>query len=95
VSSYPGRPSQSQMDAADQLQEEMKAVNKIFQSVLEMMEETNLYLEKKEIAPVSIQSRKEFLAGEDEESDSDGQFFQKSNGMYKVLKKLGFDFNIF
>ncbi len=95
VSSYPGRPSQSQMDATDQLQEEMKAVNKIFQSVLELMGETNVYLEKKEITPVSIQSREEFLAGEDEKSDSDGQFFQKSNGMYKELKKLGFDFNIF
>lgn len=95
ISSFPGRPSQSQMDAADQLAEDMKGVNKIFREVVNMMEETNVYLEKKELEAISIKTKEAFLEGEDEESDTGGQYFGKSNGMYKALKNLGFDFSIF
>ncbi len=95
VSSFPGRPSQSQIDATDKLAREVEEVKKTFNEVLKMTEETNDFLEKKDFAKISVQSKEAFLAGENKGSDTGGQFFRKSNGLYKSLKQAGFNFRLF
>lgn len=95
VSSYPGRPSGSQMEETDKLRTEMDAVDATFKDVLTMVNKTNEWLNQKGLGSIEIQSRASFLEGETEGSDTGGRFFQKGNGMYMELKRLGFDFRLF
>jgi hypothetical protein len=63
VSSYPGRPSDSQMDRTEVLEEEMRNIEIQFNSIQnEDLAQINQMLGKENLDPISYKSKEEFLS---------------------------------
>jgi photosystem II stability/assembly factor-like uncharacterized protein len=87
VSQYPGKPSDSQVEEADRLQQAMQQVNVQFARRLSgELAAINALLEKEDHEMVIYDSRDTFFATETEDSSNEGgQQNWKGNEMYRAL----------
>ncbi|MEZ5042390.1 MAG: hypothetical protein R2828_20995 [Saprospiraceae bacterium] len=88
ISSYPGKPSTSQMEQAAILEKEVAGVEHTFKQLLEVsLPEVNKQLEKAAQAVLTYGTYEEFLAGETGGSQSQGgQLRITGNEMYQQLQ---------
>lgn len=78
VSSYPGRPSQSQVMRTEMLAAEMGQVQKDFENLArKRMEQLNQELVAANFKPISIRSKEEFLSNENTAGGASYQQFEK------------------
>ncbi len=87
VSSYPGRPSESQIKRTAALQKDVAAVQRRFEAILNGdVKEVNEKLNKRELSPIEYPTFEAFKADETGGSDTGGgQLFFKGNEMYKTM----------
>ncbi|RMG24104.1 MAG: hypothetical protein D6730_13190 [Bacteroidetes bacterium] len=81
VSTYPGRPSDSQIERTDVLEAEMQQIQTRFEELTgPSMEKINKLLVRAKLEPISLQSREAFL------SDEGGTSSGSSGGSYRQLQ---------